>query len=536
MSPNILRRTGAIALSGAVAAGLTLAGPAAHAATDHRPANMAAGWLAGELVDGALQSSFGGPDWGLTIDAGLAFEEVGGHEAELSSIAAAVEGHVADYVTGDSFGDADSTYSKATAKAAYFAESVGADPTAFGGDDLMTRLGATLQASGRIKDISAYGDYANVIGQAFAARVLVDQASSSAGAALSFLLSQQCAAGWFRQDFTHVGADPANFDPGTATDAPCSAGADVESTPSVDTTALTVMLLEPLAGTDQDIAAALSGAVDWLQSAQRTNGSFDDGGDIGPNANSTSVAAWALRVAGADSAAARAATWVRALQIGETACDGAATVDEGAVAYTAADYKAAVAGGVTDRAKFDRVATQAVPALLAAPAATTNLKLGGAPSFLDGGTKQKLSPSGLAPGERGCASIGGNHRSVVGDADGAATVLVPVPDRTKQVTVAIEVVGQAVGTPRVALAAKRLPVDLRQRVQPGGTQRVVVDGLWPGESVVVKNAGDLVARGRAAEDGSFVAKFPVARKAGSCEVAVRGQFGDRHGSTSYQVG
>lgn len=531
-----VRRAGVALIGGSLlAAGLAVAGPspAAHAAADPAPAADAASWLAGELVDGALQSSFGGPDWGLSIDAAFAFQEVGGHDAEISSIRDALAAHIGDYVTGEAFGDAGSTYAGATAKATVFADSVGSDPSAFGGDDLVARLEGTVQSSGRIQDVSTYGDYANVIGQTFAARALTEQSSAQATAAVDFLLTQQCAAGWFRQDFTHEGADPANFDPGVATDASCTA--DAASTPNVDATALAVIVLQPLATSDQDVAASLDKAVAWLKSKQAADGSLRLG-SIAANANSTSLGAWAFRLAGADGAAAKAARWVRSLQLGGTVCDGKASADAGAVTYTPADYEAAVADGISDRAKVARVATQAVPALLAAPGATTNLKLGGSPRFLDGGTKQVLSPSGLAPGERGCLRIGGSRASVVGDAAGDATAAVPVPDRTKDVTVSVQAGNQAVGTPAVALAGKRLPVDLRASVRPRGTQRVAVSGLWPGERVVVRNEGDVVARGHADADGTFVARFTVARTTGDDRVAVRGQFADRRGSASYQVG
>jgi hypothetical protein len=530
-----VRRAGAAVVGGVLTTGalaLVVPAPQAHAATDPAPSAEAADWLAGELVNGALESDFG-PDWGLSIDAGLALQEVGGHAADVTAIKDALATNIDSYVKyAYDFGGKhyEGTIAGATAKSAVFAEATGADVTSFGGENLVTTLEGLVQPSGRIEDQGTvdgapdpYADYANVIGQTFAARALTEQSSGKASAAVDFLLTQQCAAGFFRQDFT-------KDDSGAATDAGCVAG----DTPSVDTTALAVVILQPLVS-DPDVSAALTDAVAWLKTQQAANGSLGLG-SIPPNANSTSIAGWAFQEAGATGPAAKAARWVRALQLTGTECDGQAKADAGAVAYTPGELADAVAGGISDRYKVARVVTQAAPALLAAPAATTNLHLGPVPRFLDGGAKQKLTPSGLAPGERGCARIGGKRASVVGDADGTDTVRVDVPDRTQELTVSVQAGNQAVGTPKVALAAKQLPVDLRASVQPGGTQRVVVRGLWPGEKVVVKNAADVVARGHAAQDGTFVAKFPVGRKPGGYEVGVRGQFADRQNLASYQVG
>ena len=110
-----------------------------------------------------------------------------------------------------------------------------------------------------------------------------------------------------------------------------------------------------------------------------------------------------------------------------------------------------------------------------------------------------------------------------------------VPNRTGFVPVEVTTGDQAVGTEGVALAAKKLPVDLKARVGRGGTQRVVVDGLFLGEKVVVKYDGKVVARGKAKKTG-FVATFPVGRRTGAHKVKVVGQFADRTATKSFQVG
>lgn len=529
---SALRRGGVALLGGTLlASGLALGGPApasqAHAA-DPVPSGLAADWLAGELVDGALVGSFG-PSWGLTVDAGFALDAVGGHQADVDAITDALAAHITDYVTGESFGDTGSTYAGSTAKAAVFVEGVGADPAAFGGDDLVARLEATVQPSGRIEDVSAYGDFANVIGQSYAARALSEQGSGSAVQALDFLLTQQCGAGWFRQDFTRL-APPDEWTPGEATDAGCNAAADE---PSVDTTALAVISLQPLAAGDADVAAAVADAVAWLQQQQAADGSLRLG-SIPPNANSTGVAGWAFGLVGEHEAAEKAAGWLRALQFGGVRCDGAARAERGAVAYTASEFRSSVADGVTDRGKVQRAATQAIPALLAAPEGEGTLGFR-APSFLDGGGKARIRVRNLAPGEPACVGIGRFTRRVVGDDDGRVVARVRVPDRSGFVGVVIDTADGSVGTEGLVLAAKVLPLDLRATVAPRGEQRVVVRGLESGERVVVRQDGEAVARGTATTRGRFVATFSAPGETGRHRIKVTGQFADRTGSAAYRV-
>lgn len=533
MSRSTPRRYGAVLAGGALlASGLVLGGPApashAHEGADPVPAELAADWLAAE--DGPL-TGFGGFGWGASIDAALALDAVPGHQARVDAITGALADHITDYVTGEGFGDAGSTYAGPTSKAAYYAAAVGEDPTAFGGDDLIARLEATVQTSGRVEDISLYGDYANVFGQVFAARALTDQASDQAPAVVDFLLAQQCSAGWFRLDFTRT-SDGDVMTPDPATDAGCDD--DAGSVPSVDATALAVITLQSLATSDPDLAGALDDAVGWLVTEQRPNGSFDDGDRIGPNSNSTGLAGNAFIAAGQHEPAEAAAAWLRGLQLSGTRCDGAAKQEVGAVAYDGADLRGAVEAGITDRAKFARSVSQAIPALLVAPESTADLTFH-APSFFDGGGKARIRVSGLAHGEPGCVGIGRFTRRVVGDADGRVVTRVRVPDRTGFVPLVVDTADNSVGAEWVALAATELGVDRRATVAPRGEQRVVVTGLWSGEHVVVRQDGDVVARGTATTRGRLVAEFKAPRAPGRHSVAVAGQFADRNNRVTYRV-
>ncbi len=533
MSSSILRRLGVAAVGGSLlASGLVLSGPApaahAHEETDPVPAKLAANWLADE--DGLL-TGFGGFSWGVSVDAGVAFGEVPGHQADVDAITDALADHISDYVTGEAFGDTDSSYAGPTAKAAAYAASVGADPTAFGGDDLVARLEGVVQSSGRVQDASQFGDYANVFGQTFAARALTEQGSERAADAVDFLLAQQCSAGWFRLDFTRPSdGDPNTQDP--ATNAGCKAAAG--SKPSVDATALAVTNLLPLAETDGDIAAALDAATAWLVSEQRANGSFDDGNLIGPNANSTGLAGHALAVVEEHEAAEQAAAWLRHLQFIGVRCDGLAKAEQGAVAYDPAELAAAVSGGVTDRAKLARVASQTILALLAAPESEDALGFR-APAFLDGGGTARIKVTDLALGEPGCVGIGRFTKRVVGDADGTVVARVKVPDRTGFVPVVVDTADNSIGTEDVVLSDTRLELDLRAAIAPRGQQRVEVSGLSSGERVVIRQDGDVVERGHAGTRGRFVATFAGPRARGEHRIKVTGQFADRTGSASYRV-
>ena len=165
--------------------------------------------------------------------------------------------------------------------------------------------------AGRIADMSIYGDYANVIGQSFAARALTTVGSDLADEATSFLLEQQCGAGFFRlrpdrgQDQCPAGLRHRRRRqrerPGRHRDRRHQPVGHSRASPSA-------------------IAAARSGA-SWLETQQSADGSFGAGSDDGANANTTGLAGWALGEAGrprpprrrpVGSRGSRSPTWRRA--------------------------------------------------------------------------------------------------------------------------------------------------------------------------------------------------------------------------------
>lgn len=434
MSRNTVRRAGAVALAGALATGLSLVGPAAHAATDPTPVAKGAGWIQGQLKsDGLLHAAYpdmttGHPvdyaDYGGTVELAYALDAVG-KRGKLPAITAGLEASVDSYITG---GSATELYAGPTGKLLAFVTDLsgGADPHAFGGTDLVARMEQLTTDTGRIQDTSAYGDYANVYGQIWATRGLLNVGSSEAAAAESFLLTQQCSDGHFLSFFTDS-CDTTAAGP--------------------DAAAFAVILLHDKAASDPALATALTKAAGWLASVQQANGSFaDDNGQA--NADSTGLAAWALRLEGKAGAARKAAEWLRSLQVPGAACDGKLSGKRGAIAYDAAAYREGRSSGIGRlvAGQWQTVAAQALPALLAAPGRPGGDSVDGPQRVSAGGTAQvKVA---LAPGERACVGIGGApQKSVVGPADGSkVTVTVAVPKKTGRTQVRLYIVAGTLGT------------------------------------------------------------------------------------------
>lgn len=537
MSIATFRRAGAAALGASLlAAGLTAVAPApaAHAESDPTPLAIGAEWLAGELTNGLLHDPvWDFDDYGATVELAYTLDAAGGSSETIAEIATALEAGAETYTS-----PGDEVWAGSTGKLLAFVTDLapGEDPRAFGGLDLVAQLEGRIDdagsgpTAGRISDLSQFGDFSNTFGQAWSVRGLTNAGASEAGIALDFLLQQQCSAGFFRLDLA----------PADAADQSCDGAEPAEEVPPVDTAAAVVILLHDLATAGSALDTALDKAVTWMKSQQAANGSFDGGTAAeGANANSTGLGGYALHLAGETEAAAKAATWIRARQAVDVRCEGELVTESGAIAYDDAAFAAGVTDGIDDAATGQwRFATiQALPALLAAPAGSQGMSFHGVARFLDGGSTESFRVVGLAPGERACATIGGNSASVVGPADPtrAANVKVKVPNRTGFVPVQVLTVNSGAGTESVALAAKRLPLELKSRVARGGTQRVVVDGLFKGERVVVRYDGRVVARGKALK-GGFVATFGVGRKVGTHRVKVVGQFADRTATGSFRVG
>lgn len=302
-SPRWRRAVTLLAGCGAAVA-LSLAGQPAHAdPVTNDPAEAAAGWLASQLVDGErFEFDSGVPDGGLTIDAVLAFAatKVAGDHAEAALDWLATPAALSSYL-GHDFG---LRIAGSYAKLAFGAQVFGHDPTSFGGVDLLAELDELRDDDGRYRNDPVDGDFSNAISQSLAI-LATERADGAPKDAVDFLVEAQCSDGGF----------PTFFDADTCTS-------------DVDTTALVIQTLFAV-DRDQDAAAGLG----WLVDQQQPNGGFraTPPTDV-INANSTGLAAQALRVAGEDAAADQAVAYLRSLQVG---CDGPEE-DRGMVVHTEA--------------------------------------------------------------------------------------------------------------------------------------------------------------------------------------------------------
>jgi hypothetical protein len=411
MYRNVIR----VAVTGVAAAvALATAVPADAAGSDHRPVRQGASWLAHQFSDGLVHNDqFDFDDYGLTIDTALALRDVGRQRADVRAARNAVAAHVGDYI-----GTGDEQYASATAKALVFALRTGASPRHFGGVDLVSRLVALTDGSGRIADRSAFGDFANVLGQAYAARGLRATHAPHARKATRFLLEQQCRGGYFRLYFAPTGS-PVSCDDGR------SSGL---SAPDTDATAIAVQMLLPQRSRPV-VRRALHHAERWLLRHQRHDGSFLGGTTTDtPNSNSTGLAGSALGLLGDAAAARRAAVWVRRQQVHEAGtCTTALQHQRGALAYDPVAYRAAEATGIgaAELDQWRRASSQAMPVLRWAPRAGGPLTLVRTAKLR--GATATLVVRGVAPGDTVCLSGAGDRVAGTANRRGVARVPVAIP-------------------------------------------------------------------------------------------------------------
>jgi hypothetical protein len=338
----------------------TLGAPApADASAATKAPGRAGAWLEQQLTSGLVHNGqYDFDDYGLTADTAFALDALGGHEAALTEIGDALAQHVDSWTTGADFGS-DDVYAGSVAKAAVLARTVGADPTSFGGVDLIARLNGLVATrapiKGRIEDQSTT-DYANVVGQAFAVRALGRTNETTYPSVRNFFLKQQCEGGYFRLNFAKKGA----------ADQTCDGGGASLSAPDTDATALAILSLKALPAAERSsdkVSNAIHDAVVWLKRQQKANGSLGGGTSTeASNTNSTGLAGWAFAETGRCDAAVQAATWVRKLQL-VSEVDG----ERGGIAYDRDAFDATVNHGSITKAQRDqwrRATSQAAPALL----------------------------------------------------------------------------------------------------------------------------------------------------------------------------
>lgn len=526
------RLGGALAVSALAASSLLIA-PQAQAATPD-PVGDGATWLVGQLTDGIVQSgSFA--DYSTTVDIALALRAVGGRDADVDTIAAAVGPKLkgtSGYIEADEYDWQEpydfkqrGYYAGPTAKALYFAQVTGQDLDTYGGGSLVAALEArTNDDTGAIHDDSFYGDYGNTIGQAFAAKALNTANSGEAAKATDWLLAHQCENGGFSLDMAQQ-------------DASCTNNADAD--PDVTSFFVIVFGADVLDATATPrIARAVGKAEAWLLSRQKADGSFNGGASTATsNTNSTGLAGWALGELGNEDAATNAAIWLRRHQVqAVTGCTDQLATQVGAIAYDDAALASGRTAGIPANKQYQwRLGSaQALPALQWAPTTTSTPVLTGPTTYVQTGGRATVKATGLTPGSWVCAG------SVPGSAglSGTASISAKVPTGatgTKTITLTVAD-GTSASTTVKALAAKSLSPTVTRAVVPrGGTQTVRVTGLAAGEPLKVIYGGKVIKTGKATSTGTYGYAFPVGRATGLKAVKVQGAFTNRVGSKTFRV-
>lgn len=516
--------------------------PSYAAESDPIPVEAGADWLESQLTGGVVHNDqYNFDDLGLTVDVGLGLDAVGGHDAAVQTITDAIAANIDAYTSYQAGATPETTHILAgsIAKALALAVDAGRDPSSFGGHDLVTDLEAQVSDAGlntgRIQDtydgtVPYEADFANTIGQAFAAMGLDAEASTLTDPVTDFLLAQQCSAGFFRLDF----AAP------DAADQTCDGA--VGASPDTDVTALAVIALQSQTD-DTDIQQAVTKATDWLTSAQHADGSFGGAGPTSAsNSNSTGLAGWALGLEGDNAAAADAAVWVRTVQADDPEpCTTGLTSQAGAIGYDGPGHGLGRSQGIVTETQdqWRRASAQALPVLQWAPAT------GAGPiatltddGFRKAGTAVRVAADGLAPGDTVCvARAGGLEGLLTAGDNGQAIGKVVLPAGTAKRTYLLNNNESelAMFTFR-ALGAKKLGLGLsKTRIARGQVERVKVTGLAAGEKAKVLFRGKVVRRGKAGANGVFKASFSVTGRLGSAGVKVVGQFANRTNAKTITV-
>ena len=530
-----LRRGLAALATGALVSGLAVAVSTpsqAAPATDPAPARAAAAWLTSNLNSDSLVEShtewegqvFSGPSYGTSVDLAEGLARIPGQSATVSRITDAVAKNLAAYTTYE-----DAFYSGSAAKALALLASQGRGTTQLRADVEKSVVTTAGPARGRLQDSDPtpdqyWTDYANSIGQAYAARALTQLGSPLAGTVVDYLLAQQCSAGFFRLYFPAVGT----------ADQTCDGASPAEpAAQSADTTAIAIIQMAPLAAGDVEVRAALTRAVAWLKTQQKADGSFVDPVN-GANTNTTGLAGWALGEAGEVEAAGRAATWLRERQVVGACAPSRLAGEHGAVAYDDQGWKDGVQYGITD--KLDRsqwviADVQALPALTWAPAATKKDAVV-LPKFARAGKKVTATVQGLAPGERACVSGSAGAKDLVGTGKDVKVAITRAKAGKRTVSLRTAT-GKVSDTVRV-LGQKRLAVKVAKSARAGSKKVVTVKGLAAGEKVTLKVRGKKVATGKASKKGTFKRKVKVGKR-GSAKVTVTGQYATRKGAAKIRV-
>lgn len=396
---------------------------------------LSSDWLANQVSDGLITNTMDmgkGPqsytDYGLSVDVARTLIAVDQHPEVVAEIADAVSGEADSYLS-PGFGT--KTSAGAVAKLILLADETGADPTDFGGQDLVAlledRTADSGLGAGRLSDevdtkTQDAADYANVFVQAYAVQALSVAESPEAKPATEYLLSQQCSDGGFRQMLGEAEADKQ-----ACTD-------DPKATSDVDATAIAIIALDDQAD-DPKVGQALDKATGWLAQQQGEQGAFSESTGGVANTNTTGLAAQALASQDETDAAEQAAVLVARQRVANPGeCSTFPEEMDGAIAYNF-DAVAALSDGVDEGEELVqwRVAgAQALPALQWIPEETEELTVEEG-TAKDSDQKQ-IQVSGLVDSDAVCISTASGNQ-FARPTDGVASIPMPETDEPMQVDV-----------------------------------------------------------------------------------------------------
>lgn len=397
-SVRLTRLLAVVALGAVLAVGATAPHPAA--AAPGPPATAALDWLAAELAaNDHVLTSFGLPDYGLTLDAVLALALGDAHDDVVQDTMTVIEDDLDQFFTDAAFGTGTGRFTGALAKSALAVAVTGGDLTSSDGRDLEQELRGLVATSGpdagRFVETGDFAGPTNGFAQALGIQALSHTEAGAPAAAVAFLVDQQCPGGGFRGVYEPSGG--------------CTA--DPSADPDYTAIALAALLTAP----DQPgVPAAVTRAVTWLTARQLPSGGFANAfGDV--NSNTAGLAGNALRAAGSTAAADATASFVTSVQL--TAAEDA--TDAGAIAFTAGAHAAAAATGIDDlsRDQFRRATAQAVLALGLPP-------YGAVPAPVPGSTTT------TAPGATTTTSTPGGSTTTTAPDGTSSTTIAAAPSTT----------------------------------------------------------------------------------------------------------
>ncbi|MEP6599503.1 MAG: hypothetical protein ABJB98_08680 [Actinomycetota bacterium] len=430
------------------------------AAVTQDPVQAAAGWLTTQFADPShlpapdgdhFDAKYGSSyfaDYGVNADAifGLAAAHAG-----KSKIAVAL-----NYLESNLDGYADLSksqggpYDGAIGKVALAAIVAGADPTSFGGHNLLEALKADecTAATATEQPCAAAGAPRNIYSSVSAALVVLAEARAAmshrpSAALLAYFLSLQCADGGFTVLVTACGTGPSDL----------------------DATAYAIDALTAVGGHNQE----LTGAVSWLSSQRKAGGYWVSQGTA--NTNTTGLAAAALAPHGVDVAETRG--WLRSQQVpaghpGAAALAFAGSFTATTLSAVSPSVRATAQGltGLVDGGSLAKVSATGAATGVSMFAPSSRLTAG----TVGAGGKLTVTGYGFAAGELVDVVLHSSPTTVGGATvapDGGATLTFNLPRSASAGAHTVEMIGRSSGLSASSAVTITAPSALRTPTSAG---------------------------------------------------------------------